>query len=104
MAPPHQLGPPGPCVPGGHSTGCHDRSKRGRTADELIPLTVPEVRRLLHLLTEPVEHHDFHLRWSWWRRAHQAVARRGHILAPARARPVPCCPAPAITPPRTTAA
>jgi hypothetical protein len=70
----------------------------------VIPLTVPEVRRLLHLLTEPIEHHDFHLRWSWWRRVHQAVARRGHTLARARARPMPCCPAPAATPPSATAA
>jgi hypothetical protein len=70
----------------------------------LIPLTVPEVRRLLHLLTEPIERHEFHLQWSWWRRAHQAVARRGHSLARARARPILCCPAPAVTPPSTTAA
>jgi Putative transposase of IS4/5 family (DUF4096) len=50
-------------------------------------LTIPEVRRLLRLLTEPPERHDFLLRWSRWRRAHQAVARRGHIAARARARP-----------------
>jgi hypothetical protein len=53
----------------------------------LIPLTVPEVRRLLRLLTEPPERRGFLLRWSHWRRAHQAVARRSHIAARARARP-----------------
>jgi transposase len=50
-------------------------------------LTVPEVRRLLRLLTEPPERHGFLLRWSRWRRAHQAIARRGHIAARARAHP-----------------
>lgn len=49
---------------------------------------MPEVRRLLRLLTEPPERHGFLLRWSRWRRAHQAVARRGHIAARARAQPV----------------
>jgi hypothetical protein len=60
----------------------------------LIPLTVPEVRRLLRLLTEPPERHGFVLGWSRWRRAHQAVARRGHIAARARARPAVSPPAP----------
>jgi transposase len=60
----------------------------------LIPLTIPEVRRLLRVLSEPPEHHDFLLRWSRWRRAHQAVARRGHIAARARARPTMSTPAP----------
>jgi hypothetical protein len=55
-------------------------------------LTIPEVRRLLRLLTEPPERHGFLLRWSHWRRAHQAVARRGHIAA--RARPVVSAPVP----------
>jgi transposase len=66
----------------------------------LIPLTVPEVRRLLHLLTEPPERHGFLRHWSRWRRAHQAVARRGHGAARARARPVARSPAlPAPSPP-----
>jgi len=55
-------------------------------------LTVPEVRRLLRLLAEPPERHGFLLRWSRWRRAHQAVARRGHIAARARARPAATAP------------
>jgi hypothetical protein len=44
----------------------------------LVPLTVPEVRRLLVALvwTTPVEP-GFVLAWSRWRR-HQARARRAH--------------------------
>ena len=48
---------------------------------------MPEVRRLLRVLAAPPERQGFHLRWSTWRRAHQAVARRGHAAARARARP-----------------
>jgi len=48
-------------------------------AAELIPLTVPEVRRLLwrlvwHTLPAP----EAVLNWSRWRRRHQAQARRCH--------------------------
>jgi hypothetical protein len=45
----------------------------------LVPLTVPEVRRLLVALvwTTPVEP-GFVLAWSCWRRRHQARARRAH--------------------------
>jgi hypothetical protein len=46
---------------------------------QLIPLTVPEVRRLLIALVwatpPPLEHT---LGWSIWRRRHQARARRCH--------------------------
>ena len=46
---------------------------------ELLPLTVPEVRRLLGALVwaepPPVERT---LQWSIWRRRHQARARRSH--------------------------
>ncbi|MDQ3222001.1 MAG: hypothetical protein M3Q75_00760 [Gemmatimonadota bacterium] len=49
------------------------------TADELLPPTVPEVRRLLYRLLwaqpPPVAHV---LGWSRWRRHHQARARRCH--------------------------
>jgi len=62
-------------------------------------VTVPEVRRLLRLLTEPVELHGFRLHWSHWRRAHQAVARRSHSAARARARPAAYRPAPTAPPP-----
>jgi hypothetical protein len=46
---------------------------------ELIPLTVPEVRRLLVAFawsTPPREERT--LGWSIWRRRHQARARRCH--------------------------
>ncbi|GAA3167131.1 hypothetical protein GCM10020001_110850 [Nonomuraea salmonea] len=47
--------------------------------DEHIPLTMPEIRRLLAALIltrhRPV-HHVLH--WSQWRRRHQATARRCH--------------------------
>ena len=57
-------------------------------------MTIPEVRRLLRLLTEPPDRHGFLLHWSRWRRSHQAVARRGHIAARARTRPNASAPAP----------
>jgi hypothetical protein len=45
----------------------------------LVPLTVPEVRRLLVALvwTTPIEP-GLVLAWSRWRRRHQARARRAH--------------------------
>ncbi len=47
--------------------------------DGLIPLTIPEVRRLvyrlaIHILAPP----EVVLRWSRWRRLHQARAMRSH--------------------------
>ena len=53
----------------------------------MIPLTTPEVRRLLLALTEPEERLTFRLAWSRWRRQHQATAKRGHTARRAR-RPV----------------
>lgn len=44
----------------------------------MIPLTVPEVRRLVLATTESDAQRDFRFRWSRWRRAHQAVAARCH--------------------------
>src|SRR5919201_3221234 len=47
--------------------------------DALIPLTVPEVRRLLEVaLPLPPRSAAARLAWSTWRRRHQARARRGH--------------------------
>jgi hypothetical protein len=55
---------------------------------------VPEVRRLLLLLTQPEDaERDHHLRWSLWRRRHQAAARRGHRARRAH-RPPPAQPGP----------
>ena len=46
---------------------------------ELIPLTVPEVRRLLtRLIWAESQPPNFVLYWSWWRRHHQAKARQCH--------------------------
>jgi Putative transposase of IS4/5 family (DUF4096) len=50
---------------------------------------VPEVRRLLRLLTAPAEQRGFLLHWSRWRRTHQAGARRGHVARRGRATPTP---------------
>jgi hypothetical protein len=44
----------------------------------MIPLTVPEVRRLILAMSGPHEERGFRLGWSLWRRAHQAVAKRCH--------------------------
>lgn len=44
----------------------------------LIPLTVAETRRLLNLFTPSRLARAHHLRWSWWRRRHQARARWFH--------------------------
>ena len=45
----------------------------------LIPLTVPEVRRLHNCLMEPEYEREHRQRWSYWRRKHQATAKRCHI-------------------------
>jgi Putative transposase of IS4/5 family (DUF4096) len=55
----------------------------------LIPLTVPEVARLLRLHDAPPAQRAAGHRWSLWRRAHQATARRCHIARRARANPPP---------------
>jgi len=56
---------------------------------ELLPLTVPEVRRLLLALAEPPERFSFHLAWSLWRRQRQAVAMHCHAARRARHTPAP---------------
>jgi len=44
----------------------------------LIPLTVPETRRLLGESSDAAaQQHRLH--WSQWRRRHQATAKRGHV-------------------------
>jgi hypothetical protein len=50
------------------------------TLVELLPLTVPEVRRLLFALVwQPPPSLDRVLQWSDWRRRHQARAKQAHI-------------------------
>jgi hypothetical protein len=49
-------------------------------------LTVAEIKHVFNLLTrdwQPIRHH---LRWSWWRRLHQARARWFHQRARLRKR------------------
>jgi hypothetical protein len=46
---------------------------------ELIPLTVPEVRRLVYrLVVQILAPPEAVLHWSHWRRLHQARAMRSH--------------------------
>jgi hypothetical protein len=45
----------------------------------MVPLSVPEVRRLFHYLVGMRPLSTSHrLAWSFWRRAHQAIARLCH--------------------------
>jgi hypothetical protein len=53
----------------------------------MIPLTVPETRRLVLAMAEPDAQRTFRLSWSRWRRAHQAVAARCHAARRARKQP-----------------
>jgi hypothetical protein len=47
--------------------------------NEVVPLTVSEVRRLLNRLVWPITHSvDQMLAWSFWRRPHQARAKTSH--------------------------
>ncbi len=47
--------------------------------DGLIPLTIPEVRRLVYrLVVRVLASPEAVLRWSRWRRLHQARAMRSH--------------------------
>jgi hypothetical protein len=56
-------------------------TERPRTPGEggLIPLTLAEAQRLFNRLTTgPTRSQAEHLRWSHWRRHHQARARQSH--------------------------
>jgi transposase len=55
----------------------------------MIALTVPEVRRLAQALAGPAEELPARLRWSRWRRRHQATAARCHAARRARRHPPP---------------
>jgi hypothetical protein len=55
----------------------------------MIPLRVPEVRRLILAMSGPHQERGFRLRWSLWRRAHQAVAKRCHTAKRDLLRPRP---------------
>jgi SRSO17 transposase len=47
----------------------------------LIPLTVPEIKRIFNLITRAWQSIRHYLHWSWWRRRHQARARWFHQRA-----------------------
>jgi hypothetical protein len=55
----------------------------------MIPLTVPETRRLVLAMGESDAQRGFRLGWSRWRRAHQAVAARCHAARHAQERSQP---------------
>ena len=83
--PAHHPGDAGSCLSGGGPASCGSTGMGWRkggcpgSGDRLIPLTVPEVRRLLTRLIWTAEHPpDFVLSWSRWRRRHQAGARQCH--------------------------
>ena len=45
----------------------------------MVPLSMPEVRKLFHYLVDNRPLSAVHrLTWSFWRRAHQAIARLYH--------------------------
>jgi len=52
----------------------------------LIALTVAEIQRVFNLLTHTQQTIRHYLRWSWWRRRHQARARWFHHRARLRKR------------------
>ncbi|MFG1885608.1 IS701 family transposase [Micromonospora sp. NPDC049102] len=55
------------------------RSAHRPAQPDMIELTVNEIRRLINvLLTHPTRSIAYRLRWSRWRRRHQARARRAH--------------------------
>jgi hypothetical protein len=84
LVPARHLVDAGPGVPGRHPHPGHRRPRKGGRGGltsqlGLLPLTVPEVRRLLVALvwTTPIQA-GLVLAWSRWRRRHQARARRAH--------------------------
>ncbi len=63
-----------------------------------MELSVPEVRRLLHALSESEEQQKRRLHWSRFRRQHQARAQRFHRLRRARQAPAVSADPPAPLP------
>jgi hypothetical protein len=64
------------------------RSKRGsgHRLSKLVPLSVPELRRLLARIRQALHPPDLAMifAWSLWRRAHQALAKACHWKRHAR--------------------
>jgi Putative transposase of IS4/5 family (DUF4096) len=80
LAPPRDPLPVGARRPGRRAPSRAAGRSRGNggAASGSIPLTVPEVRRLVLAMGEAAERRPFRLGWSRWRRAHQAAAARCH--------------------------
>jgi hypothetical protein len=92
---PQHIGPVGPCLlasapgagRGSGATAAPNNETRARVCEAaaaLIPRTVPDVRRRLWWLVwgqmpTPAQV----CRWAWWRRHHQALAKRCHDKRPA---------------------
>lgn len=58
------------------------------TTDDLIPITVNELRRLFHaLIIEPTRHVGDVIAWSIFRRQHQAAAKTSHYTRQASPNP-----------------
>jgi hypothetical protein len=67
----------------------------GADQPDLLPLTVPEVRRLVLALAAGAGQRAFRLGWSRWRRRHQVVAARSQAARCGRGqKPPPATPAP----------
>lgn len=64
----------------------------------LVPLTVSEVRRLILAGAEDPARRAFRLRWSSWRRRHQAVAQRCHSARRLREHTAAPVPVPVVRP------
>ena len=82
MVPAPHLGDAGPGVSVSNQASSDGTRRKGGCYgpdEELIPITAPEVRRLLtRLVWTENQLPDFILSWSRWRRRHQARARQCH--------------------------
>lgn len=56
-----------------------DQPQADRNLPVMVPLSIPEVRRLFYYLVKTVSFSSlYYLAWSYWRRTHQAIARLCH--------------------------
>ena len=82
LVPAHHAGDAGPRLSDGNQTSDNGAGRKGGhygPDEELIPMTVPEVRHLLtRLIWTENQPPDFILYWSWWRRHHQARPQQCH--------------------------
>jgi hypothetical protein len=73
------LGHPGHARPRLPGRGGHDRTQLPTATVGLIPLTCDEIQHLFaNLVARPAGDLGQRLRWSAWRRRHQARARSCH--------------------------